>query len=385
MNNIEQAIEIAKKDLRACYKENGIQTGSRKVYWSWDSFFASFGSLEIGDFDVVKKNLQLYLNYQNAAGNIPKRIANPLYPLRYLKIPISENPKKQRPNYSGPYYTGKSLAQCPVFIIGFYQYVKKAGDKKFLRLNYKKLKLIIEFLSQHTYHDGLLRESFGGGWAESVLKRGAITYTNVCYAESLNLMRKMALMVGKSADAKNYHQCYLKVKDSLDKKLWHDNNGEFYSDWYGFSRHHYFTSDGNMLAILWNIADDKKTIKINMQINKLLKEAKYPLPLTTDRYYFWRIYFANQIGGIKNYHVRFSWLWLGCVAALVKLKIGEKAAATKILRAIADAIVKNGSVHEIYKNGKPVHLLFYKSETPWAWGAGLFIYACKQAGFRVKG
>lgn len=381
---ITSAIKIAKKDLHSCYTSKGILTGSRKVYWSWDSFFASLGALELGDFEIVKKNLSLYLKNQAPDGNIPKRIANPLYIFRFLGLPISEEEKKQKPNYKSPYYTGRSLSQGPVFIIAFYEYTVKSGDLSFLKKNFSHLEKLVHFLEKFTYKNGLLREAVGGGWAESVLKRGAITYTNMCWAEALNCMEKMALKISRKDRTKYFAKQKNKVKQAIDQSLWEDSGGGYYSDWLGFSRHHYFSADGNLLSIWRKIADKDKTAKINRLLNELLERSDLPIPLTINRYYFWRIYFANQIAGIKQYHIRFSWIWLGCLAALVKYQIGQKDSAKKIILKIAKVIVKDGAVQEIYHHSKPVRKILYKSEKPWAWSAGFFIYACAQIGCQVK-
>lgn len=380
---IQEAIRIAKQNLRSCYTDRGILTGSRKVYWSWDSFFASFGALELGDFEIVKKNLELYLNLQNESGNIPKRIANPFYPLKFLHLPISEMPDKQKPNYSSPYYTGRSLSQGPTLIIAFYQYFDKTKDKDFLISNYSKLKKIISFLSSHTYESGLLRESIGGGWAESILKRGAIAYTNMCFAQSLLCMSKLSKKLGKAKDSTFYLNKYKLVRKVIDQRLWEERGGGYYSDWLGLSRHHYFSSDGNLFAVLWGIADRDKTSKIMRQVDILLSVSQPPLPLTLSRYYFWRIFITNQLAGLKHYHIRFSWPWLGCLAALAKLKTNDKKQAIQILNSIAKVIVCDQSVCETYNAGRPVKVFFYKSEKPWAWGAGFFLYACHKAGFKI--
>jgi len=384
MDQIKVAINIAKTGLRSCYTDRGIHTGSRRVYWSWDSFFASFGALEIGDHEIVKKNLELYFKYQNSSGNIPKRIAHPLYAFKYIKLPVSEKPIKQKPNYASPYYLGPSISQCPVFIISFYQYLKKSRDKEFLIENYSKLKKMLVFLDKYRYKSGLLRETVGGGWAESVLKRGAITYTNICYLKSMLCMLEMAKKLDKKGDIRFFQSEAIKVKTAIDQKLWEKSKGGFYSDWYGFSRHHHFNADGNLLALWWNIASNEQIKKIDLKINELLSESDPPVQQTSDRYFFWRIFLANQISGLKNYHTRFSWLWLGCLAALAKKQIGQEEQGRKILRRIAKKIVEFGSVYEIYFNGRPVDLFFYKSEKPWAWAAGLFIFACQELGFPVR-
>jgi hypothetical protein len=359
-------------------------TGSRHVYWSWDSFFASFGALVIGDNEIVKKNLDLYISHQNPDGNIPKRIANPFYPLRFAGIPVKETPETQRPSFASPYYTGKSIAQGPVLVIAFYQYILKTKDLDFLKKNFTKLEKLMLFLKSHTYKSGLLKESIGGGWAESVLKRGAISYTNMCYARSLFCMEYLSRKLKKIGKAQKYKIEFEHIKDSIDFHLWEDCEGGFYSDWLGMSRHHHFTTDGNLLAILWDIADREKTARINKKLDQLLAKAEVPLPLAAGRYFFWRIYFMSQVVGLKNYHVAFSWLWLGCLAALVKLKIGEKSKALKILNLIGRVIVRDQTVHEIYRDNRVVKLPFYKSENPWAWGAGMFLYTCEMAGFKVR-
>lgn len=383
MTKIDQAIQIAKKNLRSCYGDRGIQTGSRKVYWSWDSFFASFGSLEIGDFEIVKKNLQLFLHFQNKQGNTPKRIANPLYPLRYLGLPISESWDKKRPSFASPYYTGISISQNPVLVICFYEYIKKTGNKDFLKDNFAKLLEIFDFLKTRTYKNGLLKEPVGGGWAESILKRGAITYTNACYVRSLWCMAELCKETKNYELEKRFLLEYQNINDQINNHLWEKSDGGYYSDWFGVSRHHYFSSDGNLLAILWNIADKTKTKKINRALDFLLENAKFPLPMTLNRYYFWRVFFANQIAGIKNYHMSYSWIWLGCLAALAKHKIGQTKEAKKIISRISEIIVRDDCVQEIYHKSYAVRAWLYKSEKPWAWSAGLFLYACKKLGYKL--
>ena len=384
MSKINQAIKIAKESLRWCYTKRGIITGTRKVLWSWDSFFATFGAVSIGDFDMVKTNLKLYLSYQRKDGSIPKRFSNPLYALRFIGLPIAEVWEKQRPNYRSPYYTGASLTQHPMLIIAFHHYIKNSNDIKFLKNNFSKLIKIFEFLKKHSYKNGLLKESLGGGWAEAVLKRGAVAFTNMCYAESLFCIKELANLLGKTNEAKEFDAKYKQIKEIINQKLWSDKDGGFYSDWSGFNRHHYFASDGNILAILWGIADKNKISILDKRLKKLMAKSNVPMPVAESKYIIFRIFIINLLGGMKNYHIDFSWTWLGSIYVLAKLKIGKRAEVVSILEKISRVIVRDGTVHEIYNNDKPVSLFFYKSEQPWAWSAGLFLYACKKAGFKVK-
>lgn len=374
---LTEAKKIAARDLRSCYSDLGILTGSRSVYWSWDSFFASFGALALGDQQIVKKNLSLYLTNQSSEGNIPKRIANPLYPLKYLGLPIKESPQFQKPSFASPYYTGISISQNPVFIIAFERYVSATNDIEFLKENYNKLEKIMSFLEKHTYSSGLLKESLGGGWAESVLKRGAVTYTNICYVESLRAMSELSTKLQSIHRQEHYKRQSRQLIKAVDSLLWDESRGGFYCDWLGWHKHHSFSSDGNLLAVLWNVADTTKSKKILTRITNMLESSILPLPLTFDSYSYYRVFIANRIGGLKDYHVGFSWLWLGALAAICFHQNGQKDAAKKVLKQIAQRIVNDGAVYEIYHHNKPVNLLLYKSEKPWAWSAGLFLYACK--------
>lgn len=384
MDVIDEAIEIARKDLRWCYHDRGILTGARLVYWSWDSFFASLGSLSLGDYTIVRKNIELYLSYQSKAGSIPKRISNPFYFMRFFGLHISEESSKQQPIFQNSYYTAPSIAQNPICVIAVHAYIEATGDHEFVKEHLAQLHRIFVYLEKNKGSFGLLKEGAGGGWAESVLKRGAITFTNICYARSLFCMGELCHAIGEYGWADQYHQQYTEIKEIINIWLWSDRDGGYYSDWLHRHRHHHFCTDGNLLAILWDIADEEKAQNIQDKIKELALEDDIPIRLAYSPYNYWRIFFVSRIAGLKDYHVGFSWTWLGCVDALVNIKRGEKQRAHQLLQRIAQVIVRDGTVHETYKNGQAVGTPFYKSEHPWAWGAGLFIKACAEAGYEVK-
>ena len=73
---IKKAVKIARDGLRRNYKTLGIYAGQKHFdeYWARDSFFASLGSLELKDYNIVKTNLNLVLKNQSKEGLIPVRI-----------------------------------------------------------------------------------------------------------------------------------------------------------------------------------------------------------------------------------------------------------------------------------------------------------------------
>jgi hypothetical protein len=80
--------------------------------------------------------------------------------------------------------------------------------------------------------------------------------------------------------------------------------------------------------------------------------------------------------GIPDYQTSLSWLWLGCLSSIGKAKMGMKKPALEEMKTIAAIIAKHNGVYEVYnQEGNPANEGHYKSETPFAWSSGLFLYA----------
>jgi len=142
------------------------------------------------------------------------------------------------------------------------------------------------------------------------------------------------------------------------------------------SRQDYFASFGNLLAILFDFADREKSLLIlefaqKNCLNSFTLETNYP------KYPFWRIPFWNHLGGMADYSNRGClWLQPGILYALALHKIGKKLEAQNMLIKISKTIIKHNGVFEIYeRDGTPVNRYIYKSEYPFAWSSGLFLYA----------
>ncbi|MEM2138978.1 MAG: hypothetical protein QXM96_02390, partial [Candidatus Woesearchaeota archaeon] len=76
-------------------------------------------------------------------------------------------------------------------------------------------------------------------------------------------------------------------------------------------------------------------------------------------------------------HRNLTWIWLISVMALVFFKSKNpknKEISFILLERISELILKYNSVYEIYENNVPFKK-FYKSEMPFAWSSGLFVYA----------
>lgn len=395
---LSQAGRIAISNLRACYSEHGIFAGKHQFsdYWARDGLFASLGALSIGDQEIPRKELELMLTFQAHDGQLPMRVGQYFIGLKMLGL---NNPKELRPRYDQDKYGSRPADQNSLFIIAFSEYLKKSGDSKFLKNNYPSLKKAIAWnISNDRDRDGLIEEGYYAGWTDSIRKKGKVLYTNVLHCRALELMAGFAKQLGTDNDSRDedsmrYLTHHSQTKAALTRLFW---NGSYYSDWLDASgqaagkkaagskgvagkRHDYFSTDGNLLAILLGIADKSQGLSIQRSISRFGISASVPSLTNHPKYPIKMQSMLDTIFGIGDYHNGLSWLWLGSLDALAKHRLGMRDEALAELDKIASIIVLHNGVYEVYtKEAKPVKRLLYKSEQPFAWSAGLFLYALSE-------
>lgn len=380
---IEKAYEIATKSLRDCYRENGIVAGNHHFteYWGHDGFYASYGSVILGDVDQAKKHFNTFLEKQDKnTGQIPIRIgykSETIYLiLKFLGITLNSG---NYPAYKADRFL--SINSFPVvdngsvLIIAIADYIEKHKDYEYASKILDRLKNIIEF-NQSVSSDYLVVQNYYATWNDAIKKRGKSLYPSVCSYKATLEFAKLCEKVNLSDDYKKYNELAQKIKDAINKEFW---NGSYYNDWIDEEKiYNSFSTDGNILAILYEVADKDKASKIfkyiidnNIAPNKLIKTVHPAYPKSF-------VYTPLRLIGIRDYqNPSIYWLWLSCLYAIAKCKY-DKAESTKILNKIAEIIVDHNNVYEIYENTeKPVNRFFYKAEVPFAWNSGLFIYAKK--------
>jgi len=353
---IEEALEIAKRDLRECYTESGILAGMGhfQQYWARDAFFACLGANSLGDFDVVKKTLRLFLDLQTADGLIPAMVS-----------------KNLKPKFK-PMIVSTPVDSNALFVIAVADYARKSKDKVFVESNFKKISLAIEWLAKKDKDkDNLIEEGYLANWQDTVLKHAEVLYSNACYYHALKEFAFLAEYLGVKMIAAEYEKRAETTKLALNLKFWEN---EYYYDWIGLRRHNHFDSAGNILAVAWDVATKNRSKSI---MDTLEKEGlnKVPVSTTYPHYPFWKIIpFLLPVRAFY-YHNGFSWPWIGCMMVSALNKMGEKEKAELELARVAHQINDYCVCHEVFDTRGPVESTFLKSEKPFAWTAGLFIRA----------
>lgn len=372
---LKKAYEIAVADLRANYGRLGIYAGPKNhhEYWARDSFFASFGSLSLGDTRVVKKNLDLFTKYQNAIGHIPLRVEERFHSLGVLGINLLH--KKPKPVFkpSQP-WAGEVIDSNPLYLILVCEYVKKTGDVVWVKKNSQKIMNAVSWLVGKFNERNLVTEGFNAGWADFTFKRGNVLYTNILVWRAFKLLCDALPADG----AKHCSLLTKKMEDAIKKNLWDKKRG-YFIDHIGKhgKKHKVFASDGNLLAILFGLATKRQGKEIIRFIDKH-QLSRIPVPI-----YFpsleWKHKVLNNIF-FTSYNTKNTFTWWGSISALCRLKMGDAKGALNDLNALAKIINKYQSVPEIVDpRGDLVRSLFYKTELQSSWAAGMFVYAFNKA------
>jgi len=371
--DIRAAKLIATRALVACDTEIGFAAGTHHFVdlWARDSLFATFGANTVGKASRSKATIKSFLTYQRADGLIPylvlrSRMTAGKYFHRHSYYP-SPVPHFRSNQSGGVVMDGGLMA-----IIAMRSYIESSGDLRFLKENYGILEKGLVWYWKK-FHMGLVREWFLCEWADAVLKIGHTLYTNVLYWKAIGDMAWMAKKLKKKTDSAMYYAWQEKIQALLQSRFW---NGVFFADWIDYARHDYLATHANMLAIAFGLATKTQATSVLAYAkehcwNGWTLESNYP------RYEWWRIPLLQRVVGMADYHNRgCMWLQPGIWYAIALATVGRKKEGKLVLEAISKKIVEAQDVYEVFeKNGKPVRRTIYRSEGPFAWTAGVYLWA----------
>lgn len=372
-SHIHVARSIAVDALSACTTELGFAAGTHHFVdlWARDSLFATFGANVVGMRGQSKATITSFLRYQRSDGLIPYLILRSRMTIgkyfqrhSYYSMPVSHF----RSNQSAGIVPDGGL----MTIIAIRQYVEESGDIEFLRGQYGRLEKTLQWYWKK-FHVGLIREWFLCEWADAVLKVGTTLYTNTLYWKAIGDMAWMARRLKKPVEARLYSVWQQKLYVLMQEKFW---NGAFFADWIDYARHDYIATHPNMMAIVFGLATSEQATSIlayakKYCLNGWTLESNYP------KYEWWRIPILQRIVGMADYHNRgCMWLQPGIWYAVALWRVGRKKEARSVLEAMSEKIVQAQDVYEVFeKNGHPVRRVIYRSEGPFAWTAGLYLWA----------
>jgi glycogen debranching enzyme len=348
------------KTLEKCSTKNGLFAScGKKGYfgvWSRDSMISLIGASPLKKphdkfiKEQFKKSLNTLKKHQSKKGQIPNAVLN-------------LDKKKPQVDYL-------SIDSNLWFVIGHYIYKKRFRDRSLFNAHKKAIEKAVLWLEYQDTGESLMLDQLPTtDWQDAFPhKYGHTINTQALYFKALNLL-------GKKNLAKKLKYAVNKNKDLA---LW---NGKYY--WaYRWKNHNkyrelgeWFDTLGNILAIIFDLADKNQSNKILAYIEKKKLNKPYPIrsiyPPIKKGDKEWKDYFLDCDAGKPNHYLNGGiWPFIGGLYVLALVKLKKFKQAEKELTLLAEANLMSNQFPEwIDPINKTVHGKYQ------AWNTGSYILA----------
>jgi len=352
---LEKAYDRAVEVLSMCSTKNGFFASAGKegydAVWSRDSMITSLGGSLVEDKfkKVFAASIVTLGKNQSKNGQIPNAIdkfAN----------------RKHHVDF-------KSIDSSLWYLIGHYIYAMRYKDKSLLNKHKRNINEALDWLAcQDTGEVGVLAQLPTSDWQDAFPhKYGYTINTQALYFEVLCL-------IGKKKEAENLKRL---INKDQDDKLW---NGQFYVP-YRWKNHgkykeigDWFDSLGNLLAVVFGLADRSQAEKILSYIKKKKINQPYPVrtiyPPITRKSKGWHDYFLDcDAGKPNNYSNGGIWGFQGGFYVLALIKLKKYKEAELELKKLAEIELRGDFPEWIHPKTKECYGKLQ------AWEAGMYILA----------
>jgi glycogen debranching enzyme len=352
---IDECYEKAIETIKICSNPQGLYaSGGKDGYkgvWARDSIISLIGAIsdKKNDFkEVFKRSLVILGKAQSKRGQIPNAVHG-------------FEDKKPKVNYF-------SVDSSLWYIIGHYAYKKKYGNELFKK-NKEKIKKALVWLEYRDFgEDELLDQLPTTDWQDAFPhKYGETINTHALYYKSLKLMKnKRADKIKKIINEDEEHRLW--GKDFYYAYRWKNHNKyKEIGEW--------FDSLGNLLAIIFDLSDKKRSKKIISYINRNKINKPYPMkaiyPPIRKKSKYWEDYFMD-CDARKPYQYLNAGIWpfIGGFYILALIKTKKFNEAKKELRLLAESNLKGNPFPEwVNPINRKTHGIYQ------AWSAGMYILA----------
>lgn len=352
-----------------------LHAGYRNFRESWarDFSFASYGLLALKEFKVVKDTLEAFFDHQTPQGQLPIKLHSMGMITRWMHSLFErEQPTEYalRPKYISGHGTQSLDGQC-LMVIAAIHYSRKTEDLEFLKEHWAKLVKAMAW-TEMALKNNLLTQGAFADWADSIAHTGRVLYTNVIYWKALKEMTESAKRLELPPQVTFYGKKAELVATAIQENLWRSQLGYYATS----DTLDQLSSSGNLLAIAWDLAPIEQSNSILDALIVTGMTSPVPTKVAYPSYPLHLIAIENRLAGVANYHIDAAWLWIGAWNVIALARTGRLDEAHGLLSRIAEVIVRDQQVHEVYgPDGKPLSSFWYKSESPLSWNAGMVVYA----------
>jgi glycogen debranching enzyme len=382
-----RALFIAAENLRSGIEARSLADGrvrqtlhagyrNFRESWARDFGFASYGLLALKEYQTVGESLEAFFFYQSQQGQLPVKLHSVgsftrfLYSLLEREQPLT---LALKPRYTSA-HGAPSLDGQALLVIAALNYSRERRDLDFLSRYWGGLQRALQWLDSAARVPGnpLLHQGAYADWADSVARRGHVLYTNVVFWKALQEMTVGARMLEKEELATYFEEKAHRVAEAIQQQFWRPEQGYFVTS----DQLTQLSSAGNLLAAGWGLTTPSQTEAILDALESAGMADPVPTQAANPPYPSHLIALENRLGGMAHYHTSAAWLWIGAWHVIVLEQAGRVEEARRLLARISGVIVRDGQVLEVYgPDGQRLSSLWYKSESPLTWNAGMVVYA----------
>ncbi|MFH0797292.1 MAG: family 78 glycoside hydrolase catalytic domain [Candidatus Omnitrophota bacterium] len=185
---------------------------------------------------------------------------------------------------------------CAVWVLALYDYYFYTGDIRLVSELYPNLLAVLGWLEDQLNERKLISKKEQWwvfiDWAE-MDNRGEVTGFQMFYYQALLTAAKLSSALGDRKQANRQRRLADRIKASINRYLWSDKKGAYVDCCSGGRQSPSVSYPANCLAILFGVADDRKSRKIHANVfnNPAVK------PLNAPYFYF---YFLDTLFNFKK-------------------------------------------------------------------------------------
>lgn len=319
---IEKCFQEAKEVIRKCSTSNGLYASAGKkgynAVWARDSMISMIGASIVNDDkfrEVFKKSIITLAEHQSRDGQIPNCVDK-----------WSE--RKSHVDF-------KTIDSSLWFIIGNYIYKERYYDDSLIKDYKNNINLAFHWLScQDSGELGMLTQLPTSDWQDAFPHR---------YGYTINTQALFYKVLSIIWGVNEALKLKIKVNSDKDDSLW---GGKYYYS-YRWKNHgkykeigDWFDSLGNILAIVFDLADSDKARKILTYIKQNKINEPYPVraiyPVIKRRSKYWQDYYLDCEAGTPNHYLNGGiWGYIGGFYILALIKAGKIKEAEEELEKLA--------------------------------------------------
>jgi glycogen debranching enzyme len=351
---INECYAKAKSVIRVCATKHGLYAsggkGGYNAVWARDSMISLIGASSSGEFkNIFRQSLEVLGKHQSKKGQIPNAV--------------------DKWSERKPHVDFASIDSSLWYIIGHYAYNKQYKDDSLFKKYRESIEKALFWLSCWDMgENGLLEQLPTTDWQDAFPhKYGQVINTQALYYYVLNL-------AGEKWQAKKLK---IMANENEETKLWND---KFYVPyrWKNHGKYKeigaWFDTLGNLLAIIFDMADKQKAEKILHYVdkNKINKpcpvKAIYPPIKRGDKE--WHDYFDDCNAREPYQYLNGGiWTYIGGFYILALIKQKKIKRAEQELNKLAEANLNGNFPEWINPLTKEAHGRLQ------AWSAGMYILA----------